>query len=147
LLAELVAMGRMGRKSGAGFRRHDSAGSRAAADPSLELLLGHDRPDQETPDQTEITDRLFLPMLLEAIRVIEEGIARGPADVDLGLRLGLGFPASRGGILGWCDAEGAASILNRLARYRALGPAFHPPATLVQMAGSGTSFHPHSSSA
>ena len=49
------------------------------------------------------SDRLFLPMLLEAIRVLEVGIVRDPVDLDLGVILGLGFPASRGGILAWCD--------------------------------------------
>ena len=54
----------------------------------------------------EITDRLFLPMLTEASRVLMEGIVREPADVDMGLILGIGFPPFRGGILRWADARG-----------------------------------------
>ena len=50
--------------------------------------------------------------------MLEEGIVREPADVDMGLILGIGFPPFRGGILRWCDAEGAGAILERLERYR-----------------------------
>jgi 3-hydroxyacyl-CoA dehydrogenase / enoyl-CoA hydratase / 3-hydroxybutyryl-CoA epimerase / enoyl-CoA isomerase len=128
LLAEMVRLGRLGQKSGAGFRKHDRNVSHPAADPSFEPLLhqyqhhaiGH------SPGKEEITDRLFLPMLLEAIRTVDEGIVREPADVDVGVTLGLGFPASRGGLFAWCDTEGAASIMDRLARYQALGPWFQP---------------------
>ncbi len=54
----------------------------------------------------EITDRLFLPMLTEASRVLAEGIVREPGDVDMGLILGIGFPPFRGGILRWADCAG-----------------------------------------
>ena len=54
----------------------------------------------------EITDRLFLPMLTEASRVLTEGIVREPADVDMGLILGIGFPPFRGGMLRWADSAG-----------------------------------------
>jgi hypothetical protein len=37
-------------------------------------------------------------MLLGAIRVLEEGIVRDPADLDVGVTLGLSFPVSRGGM-------------------------------------------------
>ena len=45
-------------------------------------------------------------MLTEASRVLTEGIVREPADVDMGLILGIGFPAFRGGLLRWADTEG-----------------------------------------
>jgi hypothetical protein len=86
-------------------------------------------------------------MLLEAIRAVDDGIVRDPADVDIGVTLGLSFPASRGGILAWCDSEGAGAIMDRLARYEYLGPAFHPPASLPRMAGTKGSFHAQASAA
>ena len=67
-----------------------------------------------------------LAMLLEAIRTLEEGIVDSPGDVDLGVVLGLGFPAARDGILAWCDAEGPSRILDRLAALDAPGPSFQP---------------------
>ena len=79
-------------------------------------------------------------MLLEAIRVLDEEIVRDPADIDAGVKLGLGFPASRGGILAWCDTEGAGADHGSPADYQSLGPSFQP-ATLARMAQAGTRFH------
>ena len=69
---------------------------------------------------------MFLAMLLEATRVVEEGIVREPADVDMGMILGIGFPPFRGGILRWCDTVGTSAILEKLTRYAHLGPRFAP---------------------
>ena len=84
------------------------------------------------------------PMLLEAIRVVDEGIVRDPADLDLGVVLGLGFPASRGGILAWCDSEGAGAIMDRLARYSLSAPRFTRPLRFLGWPGRRARFmHRH----
>jgi 3-hydroxyacyl-CoA dehydrogenase/enoyl-CoA hydratase/3-hydroxybutyryl-CoA epimerase/3-hydroxyacyl-CoA dehydrogenase/enoyl-CoA hydratase/3-hydroxybutyryl-CoA epimerase/enoyl-CoA isomerase len=141
LLAGMAATGRLGQKTGTGFRRHDGSGSRPIADPSFARILDSHRIKRDSPpDGEEIVDRLFLPMLVEAVRALDEGVVNDSADVDLGVLLGLGFPEFRGGLLRWCDTEGAGTILTRLARYQALGPWFKPPATLLKMAESGGSF-------
>ena len=63
------------------------------------------------PTRTEITDRLFLPMLLEATASrSRKGSSASRRDVDMGLICGIGFPPFRGGILRWCDTEGASAI-------------------------------------
>ncbi len=136
LLVEMVGLSRLGQKSGAGFRRYDRNVSSPAADPAFESLLGQyqHHPSGHSPGQQEITDRLFLPMLLESIRAVDDGIVRDPADIDVGVTLGLSFPASRGGIFAWCESLGAGAVMDRLARYEHLGPAFHPPASLPRIA-------------
>ena len=88
----------------------------------------------------EIQDRLFLPMLAEATRVLAEGIVREPGDVDMGLILGIGFPAFRGGILRWADTQGLARVLEKLRRYEALGPRFQPTEQLKRLAAEGKGF-------
>ncbi len=137
LIGEMVRLGRLGQKSGAGFRKHARREPRPTADPDFKPVFGQyqyqfpsDAP-LRFPDRQQITDRLFLPMLLEAIRVVEDGIVNDPVDVDTGVTLGLGFPASRGGLFGWCATEGPGAILDRLSAYQRLGPAFHPPASLA----------------
>ena len=79
-------------------------------------------------------------MLLEATRVLEDGIVSEPAHVDLGLLLGIGFPPFRGGILHWSDTEGASAILKRLERYADLGKRFEPTELLKSQASSGERF-------
>jgi 3-hydroxyacyl-CoA dehydrogenase/enoyl-CoA hydratase/3-hydroxybutyryl-CoA epimerase/3-hydroxyacyl-CoA dehydrogenase/enoyl-CoA hydratase/3-hydroxybutyryl-CoA epimerase/enoyl-CoA isomerase len=140
LLQDMVKAGRLGQKSGAGFRKH--SGKKPEADPAFaEILAGH-RTGESQLSAEDLTDRLFLPMLLEATRVLEEGIVREPADVDMGLILGIGFPPFRGGILRWCDSEGAGKIVERLARFSALGKRFEPTESLTRHAQSGETFYP-----
>ncbi len=142
LLEELVAAGRLGKKTGAGFRSHAGKKGRPEADPAVAPILDRHRAGTRVFSTEELTDRLFLPMLLEATRVLEEGLAGGPADVDLGLILGIGFPPWRGGLLKWADSEGWAKIRERLGPYRPLGPRFEPTTTLTNLAESGKTIYP-----
>src|SRR5262249_22552884 len=139
ILDELVAAGRRGQKSGAGFYNY-AKGSKGADDPALEALLKRVRTGSREVGQEEITDRLFLPMLVEASRVLMEGIVREPGDVDMGLILGIGFPPYRGGILRWADSLGLGKVLEKLKRYEALGPRFQPTAQVRRVASEGKRF-------
>jgi len=57
-----------------------------------------------------MAERLVLPMVLEASRILDEGKARSEADVDRAALFGLGFPADKGGLLWWADQQGAARL-------------------------------------
>jgi 3-hydroxyacyl-CoA dehydrogenase/enoyl-CoA hydratase/3-hydroxybutyryl-CoA epimerase/enoyl-CoA isomerase len=140
ILEELVAAGRLGQKSGAGFYSY-ARGSRGADDPALEALLQRLRTGRREFTAEEITDRLFLPMLVEASRVLSEGIVREPADVDMGLILGIGFPAWRGGILRWADVVGLTAVLEKLGRYEALGARFQPTEQMRRLEAAGKGFY------
>jgi 3-hydroxyacyl-CoA dehydrogenase / enoyl-CoA hydratase / 3-hydroxybutyryl-CoA epimerase / enoyl-CoA isomerase len=140
IIGELVKAGRLGKKTGAGFRKYGGKG-KAENDPVVETMLKTDRP-APTYTREEITDRLFLPMLLEATRVLEERIVREAADVDMGLILGIGFPPFRGGILRWADTVGAQEILKRVEKYQSLGKRFEPTETLKKHAEAGETFYP-----
>ena len=140
ILLELVKHGRLGQKSGLGFRKH--SGKKVEADPALAPILEKHRTGDRPMSPDEITDRLFLPMLLEATRVLEEGIVREPADVDMGLILGIGFPPFKGGILRWADTVGAGKIVEKLEGYRSLGKRFEPTETLLRHASRGEVFYP-----
>ncbi len=140
LLKDMVKAGRLGQKAGSGFRKH--GGKRPEADPAFAEVLQKHRTGETMPTPEDLVDRLFFPMLLEATRVLEEGIVREPADVDMGVILGIGFPPFRGGILRWCDSEGADKIVDRLERFVSLGQRFEPTETLRQHAHSGARFYP-----
>jgi 3-hydroxyacyl-CoA dehydrogenase / enoyl-CoA hydratase / 3-hydroxybutyryl-CoA epimerase / enoyl-CoA isomerase len=116
--------------------------SKPAANPAVLAIIAKHKTAEKSLSDEEITDRLFLPMLLEATRVLEEKIVREPADVDMGLILGIGFPPFRGGILRWCDSQGAKAVVERLGRYASLGKRYEPTQMLVQMAQKGESFYP-----
>jgi 3-hydroxyacyl-CoA dehydrogenase/enoyl-CoA hydratase/3-hydroxybutyryl-CoA epimerase/3-hydroxyacyl-CoA dehydrogenase/enoyl-CoA hydratase/3-hydroxybutyryl-CoA epimerase/enoyl-CoA isomerase len=141
ILDELVAAGRLGQKSGAGFYSY-AKGSRGTDDPAFAAILDRVRTGRRTFTAEELTDRLFLPMLVEASRVLTEGVVREPADVDMGLLLGIGFPAFRGGILRWADTLGLPAVLDRLKRYEGLGPRFHPTEQMRRLAAEGKGVYP-----
>ncbi len=144
ILLDLLKAGRLGKKSGAGFRSYAGKGGKAQADPAFDAMFAKYRAPSSGAqiDTAAIVDRLFLPMLLESTRVLEEGIVREPADVDMGLILGIGFPPFRGGILRWCDTEGAANLLARVEGLAPLGKRFEPTETLIRHARTGEMFYP-----
>lgn len=123
ILGELVKAGRLGQKTGAGFFSY-AKGPRGLDDPTLAPILERCRSGKRDISVEEMRNRLFLPMLIEASRVLMEGIVREPADVDMGLILGIGFPTQHGGILRWADTEGLTNIVGRLAKYEPLGKRF-----------------------
>ena len=140
VLDELVAAGRLGQKSGAGFYSYGKGG-KGADDPALEAILAKCRKTTRTISPEEITDRLFLPMLTEASRILMEGIVREPGDVDMGLILGIGFPTFRGGLLRWADALGMSAVLEKLKRYEVLGARFQPTEQMRELAKAGKGFY------
>ncbi len=141
ILKELVEAGRLGKKTGSGFRKYTGKKGKPEADPEFAPLLEKCRIDNKEISNKEITDRLFLPMFLESTRVLEENIVRDPGDVDMGLILGIGFPPFRGGILRWADSQGADKILKDLEPYSELGKRFEPTDMLKDMAAGGKKFY------
>ena len=141
IVDDLVKAGRLGVKSGAGFRKFNAKG-KPEADPAIVSFLEKHKRGDRVPTEPEITDRMFLAMLLEATRTLEEGIVRSPADVDMGLILGIGFPPFKGGILRWADSLGAAKVVEMLGKYSSLGKRFEPTESLKKLASEGGLFYP-----
>jgi 3-hydroxyacyl-CoA dehydrogenase/enoyl-CoA hydratase/3-hydroxybutyryl-CoA epimerase/3-hydroxyacyl-CoA dehydrogenase/enoyl-CoA hydratase/3-hydroxybutyryl-CoA epimerase/enoyl-CoA isomerase len=133
ILPELMAAGRLGQKTGAGFYSY-ARGTRGTDDPALADFLKKSHGSQRTHSPEEMSDRLFLPMLLEATRVLAERVVRDPGDVDMGLILGIGFPPFRGGLLRWADELGWPAVLEKLTKYESLGPRFQPTELSRRMA-------------
>jgi 3-hydroxyacyl-CoA dehydrogenase/enoyl-CoA hydratase/3-hydroxybutyryl-CoA epimerase/3-hydroxyacyl-CoA dehydrogenase/enoyl-CoA hydratase/3-hydroxybutyryl-CoA epimerase/enoyl-CoA isomerase len=142
LLADLVKAGRLGKKSGAGFRTFAGKKGTPADDPAFVPFLEKNRRGSRQIDDQEIEDRLLLAMLMEAVRLLEEQIVREPMHVDMGLILGIGFPPFRGGLLRWCDNVGPQKILERASKFASLGKRFQPTEQFVTMARSGKKFYP-----
>jgi 3-hydroxyacyl-CoA dehydrogenase/enoyl-CoA hydratase/3-hydroxybutyryl-CoA epimerase/3-hydroxyacyl-CoA dehydrogenase/enoyl-CoA hydratase/3-hydroxybutyryl-CoA epimerase/enoyl-CoA isomerase len=138
ILDDLVKAGRLGQKSGAGFYNY-AKGSKGTDDPALAEFLTKAKREGGNPALSieEIQDRLFLPMLTEATRILAEGIVRSPGDLEMGLVLGIGFPPFRGGILHWADEMGLPEVMRRLGKYAPLGERFHPTPLMKERVAAG----------
>ena len=100
------------------LRLQGGKGGHGTPDPSLADVIGpHVGKPQKMSDE-QIIHRLFLPMVLEATRILAEKKVAAPQDVDLGLIFGTGFPPFKGGLLFWADTICAAKIVELLSRTR-----------------------------
>ncbi len=132
----LVEMGRYGQKTGRGFYKYRDGVRRGEPDPDVEALaaveagrLGVARRSLPTD---EIVDRCILPIINEGIRILQEGIAVRPSDLDVIYTSGYGFPVSRGGPMAYAEAVGLPSVLTRLRRFESLyGGSYWTPADLL----------------
>jgi 3-hydroxyacyl-CoA dehydrogenase len=90
----------------------------------------------------EIVERLLFPMINEAARILHEGIARRPGDIDVIWVYGYGFPAWRGGPMHYADGVGLAHIRDRLTVFAdKTGDERHRPALLLhELAAAGKGF-------
>jgi 3-hydroxyacyl-CoA dehydrogenase len=72
-------------------------------------------------------------MINEGARVLEEGIAQRPGDIDVIWIYGYGFPIWRGGPMHYADNVGLAVIRDRLAQLaKTSGDSRHAPAALLE---------------
>lgn len=138
----MVKQGRLGQKSGKGFFSYQNKRGRAEEDPELEKFLAPYRKQTKKFSRDELMQRLFLPMLLEATRMLEDQIVRDVRDVDLGLIFGLGFPPFKGGLLYWADTIGVGKLLEMVKPLEPLGARFKPTEMLKEMAAKATKFYP-----
>jgi len=69
------------------------------------------------PDD-EIVDRLIYALVNEGMRIVEEGIAQRPSDIDVVYVYGYGFPVSRGGPMHYADAVGLSRVYERVCEFR-----------------------------
>jgi 3-hydroxyacyl-CoA dehydrogenase/enoyl-CoA hydratase/3-hydroxybutyryl-CoA epimerase/enoyl-CoA isomerase len=142
----LLRAGRLGQKNGHGFYKYqnDSKGrSRKEIDPDTERLLAVGQPNGKIGfGEEEILARMMLPLILEAARCVEDGIAASPGDVDMCLILGLGLPRYLGGALKYADYLGLKTVVESSDKRESLGPIYRPSEHLRAMATGGQVFYP-----
>ena len=147
ILPAMLEADRKGKKNGRGFFDYvtDRKGrQKAQASDEVEKILqaaaGKPQAAQDLSTK-DLADRLFLPMLLEATRLIEDGIVTDVRDVDLGLIYGIGFPPFRGGLFCWADTIGAPALVEKLKPYADLGKRYEPTAMLLEHAKADKKFY------
>jgi 3-hydroxyacyl-CoA dehydrogenase len=135
--------GHFGQKTGRGFYIHQDG--KRLADPDVAALIERasaERGIKRRPvPAEEIQRRVHAAMVNEGARVLSEGIAARPSDVDVALVHGYGYPAWRGGPMHEADTIGVAEVLRRVrALHDAAGVGWEPAPLLSEMAAAGKRF-------
>jgi 3-hydroxyacyl-CoA dehydrogenase len=117
VLEWLVAAGRLGRKTGAGWYTY--ADGRRSPDPMVAGLVEKARAERGVTaaalDRETIQNRAMAAIVNEALLVLEDGIAARPSDIDLVLINGYGFPKHLGGPLWWARTQNRQALEQALA--------------------------------
>ncbi|MGE0653148.1 MAG: 3-hydroxyacyl-CoA dehydrogenase family protein, partial [Alphaproteobacteria bacterium] len=89
----------------------------------------------------EIQDRILYAMINEGARIVDEGIAARPLDVDMVKIFGYGFPRWRGGPLCTADLIGLPKVLDGIRAFARDDPPFwKPSAPLERLVAEGKTF-------
>jgi 3-hydroxyacyl-CoA dehydrogenase len=139
-------MGRYGQKTGAGWYRYEAGSRTPVIDPLIEELAAKAARQRgirrRRTDGPEIARRVLTAVANEGARVLGEGMARGPADIDVIWVNGFGFPRHRGGPMAWADETGPRRLLAAVEEYRAhFGDYWQPAPLLERLAASGGNFY------
>jgi 3-hydroxyacyl-CoA dehydrogenase/enoyl-CoA hydratase/3-hydroxybutyryl-CoA epimerase/enoyl-CoA isomerase len=139
----LHEQGRLGQKSGHGFYQYapDRRGKpkKSVDEDAIEQVKKVAQSPGTFEDQ-EIIKRMMIPLCLETVRCLEEGIVDSPAAADMGLIWGIGFPPFRGGALRYIDSIGTKTFCAMAEHYSHLGTAYIPPERLKNMAQNNAHF-------
>jgi 3-hydroxyacyl-CoA dehydrogenase len=142
----LCEQGRFGQKTGSGYYIYAPGSRTPQPDPHVERLilatserLGVTR---RRIDRQEILERMVYPMINEGARILEEGIAMRPGDIDVVWVYGYGWPVWRGGPMFYADQVGLATITESLAGYaeRIGDDSLKPAPLLARLAAEGRTF-------
>lgn len=139
LWPRLLELKRLGRKNGKGFYDYSAAGPADAGqpDPALEKEIEALRQKLGRPKTAFSPERLMTLIINEAVLALQEGISSA-GEIEIGVLAGLGYPASKGGLLHAADALGVDALTDALDRFtRELGFRFHPAYRLRTMRNAG----------
>jgi 3-hydroxyacyl-CoA dehydrogenase len=128
--------GDFGQKTGKGFYVYEAGQRGGVPNSEVAELIARDQEQQGvTPREfsdAEVLRRYMCAMVNEAAKVVGEGIARRPLDVDMVMLFGYGFPRFWGGPLKWADLQGLDGILADIKAYAEEDSFFWQPAPLLE---------------
>lgn len=130
VVREIVATGLTGVKGGRGFYRYEDGRPKGVDDQVARIVAS--RAGQDPPDPGVARERMVYAMINEAARTLGDEVVAQPADVDIAMILGTGFPPFRGGLLRYADSIGLDRIATGLREFaQRVGPRFEPAPELL----------------
>ena len=141
----LCELGRFGQKTGAGWYAYDEGSRAPRPDPLVEARIIEASEDlgmtRRAIDDEEILARCLYPLINEGARILEEGLAARPGDIDIIWINGFAFPAHRGGPMFHADTIGLKDVYETLCEFHQThGGAWAPAPLLRELAEAGKGF-------
>lgn len=128
--------GWFGQKTGRGFYLYPQGARTGQPDPEVLAIVDAERakkgitPRTFTPE--DIMRRYMAAMVNEGAKVLADGIALRPLDIDVTFLYGYGFPRFRGGPMKYADTVGLGQILADIRTFAQEDPLFWQPAPLLE---------------
>ncbi|CAL4950154.1 unnamed protein product [Urochloa decumbens] len=145
LLPLMMEDNRAGEATQKGFYKYEGK-RKATPDPEIMKYIEKSRgmagvttdPELLKLSEKDIVEMVFFPVINEACRVLDEGIAVKASDLDIASIFGMGFPPYRGGVMYWADSIGAKYIHGKLQEWtKRYGGFFKPCSYLAERAAKG----------
>jgi 3-hydroxyacyl-CoA dehydrogenase len=122
IVDKLVEQERFGQKTGKGYYIYDPETREKIADPDVETMIKEESTaasiEQRDVADEEIVQMAIFAAINEGARVLEEGIAYRPCDIDMIWINGYGFPSYRGGPMFYADLIGVDKVHAAVESYR-----------------------------
>lgn len=141
----ICELGRFGQKTGDGYYHYEKGSRTPQPDLIVEEIIVKAARDaginrRQVSDE-EILKRCVYPMINEAAKILEEGIATRASDIDVIWVYGYGWPIYRGGPMRYADHIGLENIYNDLLKFKAEhGDEWAPAPLLERLVKEGKSF-------
>jgi 3-hydroxyacyl-CoA dehydrogenase len=137
----LCEMDRRGQKTGAGYYDYDE-NRVAKPSPVTEKIINDfivkSGANPRKVSDEEILERCVYPMINEGLKILEEGKAIRPSDIDVVWVNGYGWPVYRGGPMFYGDQIGADKVLGKMKEFETqMGDVFKPSALLEKQVADG----------
>lgn len=142
---EICEQGWFGQKTGQGFYAYEKGVRGGRERPEVLAIIEQSRANaginaRDFSDE-EIVERYLAALINEAAKVVEEGIALRPLDVDQTSLYGYGFPRWRGGPMKYADMIGLDKVLASINKFAQEDAHFWRPAPLlVKLVEQGKNF-------
>ena len=142
----LCELERFGQKTNRGFYIYPEGSRAGQADPEVVALVEEVSSelsnDRRTIDDDEVLKRCLYPLINEGARLLEQGIAIRPCDIDIVYINGYGFPEVTGGPMFWADQQGLDNILKELKLFGEEygGEVWKPAPLLERLVSEGKGF-------
>lgn len=145
LILKLCDLGRLGQKSGKGWYRYEPGDRTPHRDPELEAFIVAESARmgivRQPVSEEDIIKRCLYGMINEGARLLEQGIALRPGDIDITYLTGYGFPAHHGGPMYLADRIGLPAVLADIRQlHDRYGYWWQPAPLLERLARDGRRF-------